>query len=441
VRRGLRIYGKKRGTRSTGSGWVGRLALPTFFAMCLVGGGAMLTMLVRTHIIPEWRANRHYIPHQCTVLKTRIGQTRKDGAPLYRPEVLIRYQVDGHTYQLWTWSISHFQNENYTAGRQEKVAALRPFKVGQNCPCWYDPLNPGVAVVSRAVAYAAWAMLLLPISFIIIGTSGLGYSVVTWGKSAERRAALGQQAEQAVQLDLFDEEAAEEAIEYPQIPRDGNLTNSPGVKLAYRLPVASAHGWALFGLTIGAAAWITMVACFAVRSVNGFRQGEPNWLLTLLLLPFAAAGIGLVRLCIRRLLQVTGIGPTCVEISDHPLLPGRTYRVSISQAGHLRVNALELALVCEERATYQQGTNTRTDTRRVFEQSLLRREAFQIMPAQPYEAEADLAVPVDAMHSFRGKHNEVLWQLVVRGDVARWPGYRREFPVVVYPCVTSAVQA
>jgi hypothetical protein len=440
VRRGIRFYGKKRGHRRTGTSPWGSLALGAFFGLCLLWGCGMLALLIRTHIIPEWRANRQFIPHECQVLKKRIAQKTRDGADLYRPEVLIRYQVDGRDYELWTWSIGHLHNANFTAGRDDKAEALKRFEVGGTVPCWYDPADPSVAVVSRAYAWAAWASLLLPASFIIIGGTGLGYTVVNWGKSAERRAALAQQAEHVVQLDLFDEEALEEAQEYPQVPRDSNLTNSPGVKLAYRLPVTSSTGWALFGLIAGSLAWNGMVVLFIVWAVRGFAQGRPDWVLTLLLLPFAAVGGALVRLCARKLLVFTGIGPTCLEISDHPLYPGRGYRINVSQSGRLDLQLLEVALVCDERATYQQGTNIRTDARRVYERSLWRKEKFAIEPGASYEALADLVVPPDAMHSFRAKHNEVQWRLVVRGRATGWPAYERDFPIIVYPPPNGAPQ-
>ena len=37
------------------------------------------------------------------------------------------------------------------------------------------------------------------------------------------------------------------------------------------------------------------------------------------------------------------------------------------------------------------------------------------------------------MHSFAADHNEIAWTLVVEGDVAGWPEYRRAFPVIVRP--------
>jgi hypothetical protein len=144
-------------------------------------------------------------------------------------------------------------------------------------------------------------------------------------------------------------------------------------------------------------------------------------------------GLALIVTFIHRLLVATGVGPTLAEISSHPLYSGERCRVFISQSGKLTMNSLRVFLVSEEEATYQEGTATRTESRRVFEQELFKQERFQIEKERPYETEFDLQLPAGAMHSFEASYNKIRWKLVVRGDVAGWPNYERNFPVVVYP--------
>ena len=146
-----------------------------------------------------------------------------------------------------------------------------------------------------------------------------------------------------------------------------------------------------------------------------------------------AGGAVLAVFFVRQLMVTTGIGPTFVEISEHPLLPGGQYRLYVSQAGRLKMRSLDVALVCEEEATYRQGTNTRTESREVCRQPLLHREEFQVLPGEPFATECVLRVPAGAMHSFKAAHNEVQWRIVVQGDVADWPEFRRSFPVIVHP--------
>jgi hypothetical protein len=95
-------------------------------------------------------------------------------------------------------------------------------------------------------------------------------------------------------------------------------------------------------------------------------------------------------------------------------------------------------LTCEEAVTYRQGTNTRTETRQVFRQDLFHRENFVIQGGLPFETEFVLSLPVGVMHSFKAEHNEINWSLVVEGEVAGWPDYKRSFPLIVRPGQGSA---
>jgi hypothetical protein len=130
---------------------------------------------------------------------------------------------------------------------------------------------------------------------------------------------------------------------------------------------------------------------------------------------------------------VTGIGVTLVEISDHPLYPGGKYEVFISQSGRLKIKTFRVLFVCDEEATYHQGTNTRTARQRVCEQELFRRDNFEIQSGDPFETQVALEVCEGAMHSFTSANNQIGWKIFVRGEVEGKPDYERAFLVTVYP--------
>jgi hypothetical protein len=156
-------------------------------------------------------------------------------------------------------------------------------------------------------------------------------------------------------------------------------------------------------------------------------------LLTAFLLPFVVGGIWLAVAWVRQLLLTAGVGATRIEVENHPFRPGGVYEIHVAQAGRLRMNRLEIVLACDERATYHQGTDTRTDVQRVFEKRFYHREDFAIVPGDQLEDRFVLTVPPEAMHSLATDHNEVAWSLIVRGDVAHWPDYDRRFRVCIYP--------
>jgi hypothetical protein len=97
------------------------------------------------------------------------------------------------------------------------------------------------------------------------------------------------------------------------------------------------------------------------------------------------------------------------------------------------MKSLQLWLVCEEEATFTQGTDIRTEFREVFRQPCFERREFRIEPGLPFQETCTVAVPATAMHSFHSPHNAVRWQLVVQGEAEGWPGFARGFPIVVYP--------
>jgi hypothetical protein len=282
---------------------------------------------------------------------------------------------------------------------------------------------------SFALGVGRWLGILVMASFVIIGGGGLIFAVLRIGASAERRGAI---ARQAAELDLVPE-AAPRPKHYPTLPSFEGLTNSPGVELAYRLPPAQSPGWRLLVTTIFAASWNSVACVLGVWAVTSFLAQRPEWFLTAFLVPFAAVGVWSIRYWLRQIWIDTGMGLTTLEISDCPLVPGHEYQAIVAQQGHIHVKSLELWLVCEEEATYRQGTDIRTETRRVIEERLWSHGDFLIEPAEPFQAVVTVPIPAEAMHSFHSAHNSVNWKLVVRGEVAHWPAFERGFSIVVYP--------
>ncbi len=277
--------------------------------------------------------------------------------------------------------------------------------------------------------FGFWLMVLVMISFMLIGGTGVVYTVLHVGTSAERRSAM---ARRAADIDLLSETLASPR-EYPTIPRDANLTNSPGIKLAYRLPVTHSGPWVLFAATAFFLVWNGIATVLVLVAARSHIAARPDWFLTVFVLPFVGIGIWASYYFIQQLLLHTGIGPTTVEISDHPLRPGGAYQLFVSQAGRLQVKWFELSLVCEEETTYRQGTDIRTERCRVYCAPVFVQRDFQIEPSQAFEMSCELQIPPNVMHSFQAGQNAVQWMLVARGLAASWPEFQRCFPVVVYP--------
>lgn len=292
-----------------------------------------------------------------------------------------------------------------------------------------DRLWGGPNAVPLSFGFGFWVVMLVSASLAVIGGVGFVLSVLQVGTSRERRAAIARQAER---MDIL-HEAPDQRERFPSVPHDANLTNSPGTTLAYRLPTNHTTAWNLLASTVFCLLWSAITAVFVALATRQHVAGAPNWLLTISALVFVAIGAAAVYYFVRQMLEHTGIGPTHVEISAHPLYPGRSYQVFVSQSGRLAVNRLSVCLVCEEEATYHQGTDVRTQRQAILSEEIFAKEDFRIEPGVAFEFQCALQIPERAMHSFQTTHSAVKWKIVVRTDAVSWPLCERSFPVVVHP--------
>jgi hypothetical protein len=425
--RTFRWYQKKRGNRRTGSQTLGSASEAAFFAFFLLIGGIGITFMILDWVIPEWQVNHEFVEHTCKIVGKKLNETQGKDGSLYQVQFQIEYTLKGEPRPRTAWTYS--LNNPFSSEREEKQAILTRFSVGDVVPCWYNPLDPAQVVLVRGYSWWIYPAFFVPVAFIFIGAGGLIYTLLHWGKSVERRAAIAQRVGER---ELFGAGGAAEQ-KYPNIPQRLDITSSPGTRLRYRLPIDTSPGWALLGALIGCIIWNGIVAVLVYFALRGHITGHPDWILTIFTIPFLLGGVFLIIYFIRQLLLTAGIGPTLLEISDHPLYPGEEYLIFISQSGRLQVKSLSLSLVCSEEATYRQGTNTRTETREVYRQGLLCRENFEIPPGLSYETNCLLKMPPGVMHSFKSGHNAIHWTLLVEGGVAHWPDFKRAFSVVVYP--------
>ena len=282
---------------------------------------------------------------------------------------------------------------------------------------------------SFALGVGRWLLILVMASFVIMGGGGLIWTALRVGTSAERRNVM---ARQAADIDLV-HEALPRPRNYPTLPTFEGLTNSPGVELAFRLPPTQSPGWRLLATTLFALLWNAVGCVLTVWAIRSHIDGQHQWFLSVFLVPYWTVSAWSIRYLLQLIWLHTGMGMTTLEISELPLIPGRTYQVALAQHGHIRVNSLQLWLICEEEATYHQGTDIRTERREVYGEQFFERREFRIEPAAPFQAACSFSVPAGAMHSFQSQHNSISWKLAVRGQAEGWPPFERGFTVVMFP--------
>lgn len=299
------------------------------------------------------------------------------------------------------------------------------------------PVNEGEA--SPASLWVWLLGLLLPVVLLLLGATGLVRSFRGWGRSEERRAAMGRLPDLLAPV-----AGAVEAEGLPTTPAFDHLTNSPGTTLAYRLPTEDAEGWSLVAAGLFAASWNAMLAVFLAGGGLGLRSAAGDPLLAVMVVAFGAVGAGSIVLFVLRFLAAHAIGPTHLEVSSMPLEPGERCRLRLTQSGACALHRLTVRLELEEQSTYRQGTDVRIERRVVTRLPLAGWQDLRIGPATRFDGDAEAAVPAAAMHSFVSEHNCVSWRFIVEGEPAtpsgsrRWSlsrsrRFERAFPIVVVP--------
>ncbi len=288
---------------------------------------------------------------------------------------------------------------------------------------------------AQGAGWWPWFAMLIPVAVFVYGAALLIGLLWQRMASTERRAAAVRKAT-GWELPGFDTPSSRPAL--PSVPAVDIVTDSPGIRLAYRLPIDAASGWVSFTMAAVCIAWNTLVAVFVVQVIQMHRAGQPNWLLTWLMVPFVLGGIWTLVELGRQVLVNVAVGTTRVEISQHPFYPRGAYQGFVTQTGRSHVRWLQVQLVCDEQAIHQQGTDTRRAICRVYRAILFSQRKFDITPEQAFDAAFEIAVPDGAMHSFVSSHNAVMWAILVRGRMARWGDFERRFPIYVYPTAVES---
>ena len=156
-------------------------------------------------------------------------------------------------------------------------------------------------------------------------------------------------------------------------------------------------------LALFALVWNGVGIFLWVRQLAILMEWRWEWLPTLFLLPYSAVGIWATAHFVRSFLRLVAVGPTIVELDRHPLHGGDRVRFALIQGGHFRLTRLTVEVVCEEQASFHQGTHVRTECQVVHCQPLFEERDVKVKADAPLEREGEIEIPVGAMHSFRSR--------------------------------------
>lgn len=272
----------------------------------------------------------------------------------------------------------------------------------------------------------------LAIILLMIGVGGFQALSTIWAMSIspERKSAISITASN-INLTY---PHAKVGDDLPAVPNHEYISSSPGVKLRHRLPVTNESLWRFVSIAFLCIVLLGMASALVVLVINGLLLGNPiNWV-ALGMIPFFVAGAiwAIVRF-FGQIFELAAIGPANIEISCHPLKPGETCQLFLYQSGLMTFRRIDLVLACFEHVTYQQGTDVRTESRRVSQKRVMRVRNLKLDPGKPFEHYTELTIPENAMHSFQSPCNMISWSLILTAVSSRWPRFRRKFPIIIHP--------
>ena len=388
----------------------------------LFGGIFLIGLLVLSIHLLTWgrgqiEMRRRYDSTFCVVDRlVRRSLDEGSGQLRYRPEIEVHYLAAGQPYRRLiydetTWT----RDQGFVYSQSEADEILCHYRVGKRYRCYYLSDDPESAVLEPIGEFWGWWFLLIPVTLLVFGLIGLIYRVRLHRTSPEERSIPVHRTEL-----------------YPTLPVTHRINDSPGTQLAYRLPVfflpvtQTVVGLMVMLLWVG-------VSLFGMIYTLVTADGTADILLGLLFgLIFCGAAFAFLPWFIHRYHTAFDIGSTTLEISNHPICPGRKYRVVMMQSGPAIDVPSSVGVVCTEVARYRQGTDTLTNRREVFRLPLLSK-TWNVPKGEVESADFFLELPIGVMHSFLAENNQIHWWLVVDFTMADGTVIRRESPLVVIP--------
>ncbi len=378
---------------------ISQLAAPGRGGRFMIGFGLLFVVIGAAVFVPlalapgvRLAASTTWEATPCTVVISRLRSWVTDDGTSYRADVLYEYSAEGRSWR--SNRVDFFAL--LSSGRDDAKAILARYPSDSSASCWVNPKNPARSVLERRLR-PRHLLGLIPLVFVVAGAA-----VANHGRKLMRSAPVAD----GVVVDTI-------------AGGDGPLTLTPQLG-----PLAKVGGSLFFALF-----WNGIVSLFVWQVWQSWQHGDPNWFLTVFLIPFVLVGLVSFGFVGHFLLALANPRPRLTVTPGRPHL-GDSLRLEWRFTGRAgRLQRLRIVLEGREEATYRRGTDTVTD-REVFTTVDL------VATGNQWEiprGSADLVVPSESMHSFDGGSNKIVWEIKVEGEIARWPDVDQNFPITVRP--------
>jgi hypothetical protein len=345
--------------------------------------------------IPMWKrafGSAKWTPTPCVVVSSRVGTHTGKDSTTYSVDIFYRYTVAGREYRGDRYNAVGGSSSGYSG--KAKIVARYP--AGARVTCYVNPANPAEALLKPG-ADAGVLLGLLPMVFL-----GAGLLIVIFGT---RKPAASH--------------------------RSGASTlDAPSAQGPVALKSSSSPGMRVLGAMIVTIFWNGIVSIFVSQAVESFREGSPEWFMTLFLVPFVGVGLFLIGMTIHYVLALAN--PRIrLWLDPASSSPGGTVKVAWELTGAVsRVRKLWIYLEGREEASYRRGSSTSTEKSVFARLPIVELESSWMDMAR---GEGTLLVPVGVPASFAAANNKIVWTIKARGEIARFPDVAEEFEITMKP--------
>ena len=380
-----------------------------FFGMFLLVGSLFLYMLT---IVPMMGllASDDWVETPCQIVVSDIKQRRGEDGPVLVWDLQYEYTVGGKTYRGDRYNFMSGMSVNGGRGQRQRAKA---YPQGSQRVCFVDPDDPTSSVLNREFSSEMWWGL-FPIPFVAVGAGGLLF----WFFVFRTKTSDPESPQQPAMLGWPQYLQHRVANSVPEATDSGPILLEPESSLVARLCF----------LVVFAVFWNGIVSVFVYQAYRLWAAGNPQWFLMVFLIPFVLIGAGFLLAIPYTVLSMLNPKPI-LQLSRSEIPLGESAVLNWHFQGRTSsIRRLVIRLECEERATYQRGTDTHTDTSTLFRQTLYDRFGLEIATGR-----VEIDIPFDAMHSFDAPDNKIVWAIKVEGEIPLRPDVSRSCRFHVTP--------
>ena len=381
------------------------LLIPFFSVFTLAGIGILIFVVMPTG--KKYLAAKSWQETPAKVIWSKVRSHDSDDGTTYSVDIFYRYTFNGRVYRSNTGGLMSGSSSGYSAKKEVTKAHPRGTKI----VCYVNPEKPWQAIRKRDLGWSA-LFALFPLPFITIGVGGL------WWMARKRKE---KNYSQNPYLKKSNKQRTTPFQKHQKYPKPQIEFTPRGSRIK-----------TLITTLLFTTFWCGITSIFVVIAAKSWLRNDPEWFLTIFITPFVIVGIGGILYSCYRFLTIFSpshiiqLKPSAITIDD-------SAKVSWSVRGGIgSIHQFSIYLVGKEKATYRQGTNTKTAEEIFYAEPLIKTDDPRTISRG--STRINLAKSSNKiMPTWKGSNNRITWSLIVTGKIHLWPDVVDSYEINIKP--------